>query len=261
MLIPFGFFTSGGGFDEDAQAFFDAAGISDETQQNAINTLVESLKEESLWSKFHAIYPFVGGTATTHKYNLVDPQDTDGAFRLNFVNSPTHSANGVKFGSPKYADTFLTPSVTMSLNSAAIGFYNRDDISGSNQSQMGVWTSGGILIYAREAASPRVYQNSTTGGGGNTNASADGMTQAIRTISTEYSIIRDGALNKTNTFTANKLGTGSIFLGCTRINASPSQYIECELAFAYISSGLSIAEAITLYDLVQTYQTSLSRQV
>ena len=29
-----------------------------------------------------AIYPFVGGTATTHKFNLKDPADINAAFRL-----------------------------------------------------------------------------------------------------------------------------------------------------------------------------------
>ena len=57
-------------FDADAQAFITAAAITDLNQQNAINTLVVSLKGYSIWTKFKAIYPIVGGTASQHKYNL-----------------------------------------------------------------------------------------------------------------------------------------------------------------------------------------------
>ncbi len=61
-------FVAGGG-DADAQAFIDAAGITDATQQSAIRTLVGDLKTYSIWSKMKAIYPFCGGTASSHKWN------------------------------------------------------------------------------------------------------------------------------------------------------------------------------------------------
>ena len=82
-------------FDPDAQAFITAAAITDPTQQAAINTLVLDLKGYSIWSKFKAIYPIVGGTASSHKYNLKDPRDLDAAFRLTFATGWTHSANGM----------------------------------------------------------------------------------------------------------------------------------------------------------------------
>ena len=56
--------------DTDAQAFITAAAITDPTQQAAINTLVVDLKGYSIWTKMKAVYPFVGGTAATHKFNL-----------------------------------------------------------------------------------------------------------------------------------------------------------------------------------------------
>ena len=85
----------GGGFDPDAQAFITAAGITDTTQKNAINTLVLDLKAYAIWPKFIAIYPYVGGTATTHKFNLVDPLDDNAAFRITWNGGVTHNANGI----------------------------------------------------------------------------------------------------------------------------------------------------------------------
>ena len=70
--------------DPDAQAFITAAAITDPTQQAAINTLVVDLKGYSIWTKMKALYPFVGGTASAHKFNLKDPRDLDSAFRLVF---------------------------------------------------------------------------------------------------------------------------------------------------------------------------------
>ena len=97
----------GSGFDPDAQAFITAAAITDSTQQNAINTLVIALKGYSIWTKMKAIYPIVGGVASSHKYNLKDPRDLDAAFRLTFTVGWTHSANGMT-PSVAYANTFLT---------------------------------------------------------------------------------------------------------------------------------------------------------
>jgi hypothetical protein len=83
-------------FDSDAQAFITATAITDTTEQNAINALVIGLKTDLLWTKMLAVYPFVGSTATTCKYNLKNPLDTDAAFRLNFVGGWTFSNNGIQ---------------------------------------------------------------------------------------------------------------------------------------------------------------------
>ena len=83
-------------YDPNAQAFITAAGITDITQQNAINTLVVNLKVANIWNKFKAIYPMIGGTSTTHKFNLINPADSDAAFRLLFSGGWTHSSMGIK---------------------------------------------------------------------------------------------------------------------------------------------------------------------
>ena len=77
--------SASGGVDPDAQAFITAASITDPTQQSAINQLVVDLKGYSIWTKMSAIYPMVGGTASSHKFNLKDPRDLDAAFRLVFM--------------------------------------------------------------------------------------------------------------------------------------------------------------------------------
>jgi hypothetical protein len=56
--------------DPDAFRFIQIAEIIDNTQIDAINNLVTGLKGSGLWGKMQAIYPFVGGTAFSHKWNL-----------------------------------------------------------------------------------------------------------------------------------------------------------------------------------------------
>ena len=79
--------------DSDANAFLTATGITNPTIASAICTLVTSMKADGTWAKCSAIYPFVGGTATTHKFNLKNPADTNAAFRLSFSGGWIHSAN------------------------------------------------------------------------------------------------------------------------------------------------------------------------
>jgi len=77
--------AGGLGLDPDALAFLTAAGITDATITAAIDTLVLDLKGYGIWTKMKAIYPFVGGTATTHKYNLKDPVDAMQRLEFNLM--------------------------------------------------------------------------------------------------------------------------------------------------------------------------------
>jgi hypothetical protein len=109
--------------DSDAQAFITAAGITDPTQQTAINTLVVGLKADSLWTSMYAIYPFVGGTASSHKWTLKDPRDLDVANRLLFNGGITHSSNGMLFnGTNGWAEIALSNGV----NCYSFGCYTRN---------------------------------------------------------------------------------------------------------------------------------------
>jgi hypothetical protein len=94
------------GLDPDATAFINAAAPLTDTEQSAIRTLVSQLKSNNIWSGLTAFYPFVGNTADQQKYNLVNPQDTNAAFRLTFYGGWTHSSSGlIGNGIDSYADT------------------------------------------------------------------------------------------------------------------------------------------------------------
>ncbi len=103
-------------YDTDAQAFFTAVegggDVLTTTEKDAVNQLVVDLKADSIWSDILYAYPFVGGTATAHKWNLKDPQDTDAAYRLDFGSVVAHNSSGILGTSNdpnSYGDTHYNP--------------------------------------------------------------------------------------------------------------------------------------------------------
>jgi len=99
--------------DADAQAFVNAAVIQDQVEATAVNQLVIDMKGYGLWNKMKAVYPFVGGTAASHKWNLKNPLDTNAAFRLSFVG--THRTYLLPIGGTYYAQINST-----AFNSTAV---------------------------------------------------------------------------------------------------------------------------------------------
>jgi len=248
------------GFDPDAQAFITAAGITDPTQQSAINTLVLDLKGYGIWTKMKAVYPFVGGTATTHKYNLKDPRDLDAAFRLSFINTWTHSSTGaIPTGGTAYADTFLLNGNHLGQDSAHASYYVRNHVSGQ-YTELGIDNSntGGKLNIAYNwngTSYPACQANQNAIGG----ASAIPSYWIIsRTGSANYGWFRNTTKTTVTQASSAPNTTTTIKLGGYGLNYSGGGR---ECAFATIGDGLSDAEVSNLYTAVQAYQTTLGRQV
>ena len=118
IINPYSF---GPSLDPDAQAFLTAAGITDATISGAIDTLVIQMKADNIWTKMKAIYPLVGGTDNTHKWNLKNPTDSDPAFRLTFNGGITHDVNGITSnGVNGYAETYLNDIVDLASDNKSI---------------------------------------------------------------------------------------------------------------------------------------------
>ncbi len=150
-----------GGIDPDAQAFITAAGITDPTQQAAINTLVVDLKGYSIWTKFTAIYPIVGGVASSHAVNLKTP----GTYNLTFATGWTHSSTGMTPNGNTYASTGININSVMSLNSMAFGVYSRTNSSGSQTAGAGAGAGGQNSCFIVERWTDNVFYgqvNTTT---------------------------------------------------------------------------------------------------
>lgn len=239
---------------------------------NAVDSFVVSCKTifsltlgaNNLSTKFPFIYPMIGGTAVTNKYNLCDAQDTNAAFRLVFnggwVFSPTGSLpNGVN----AYGNTFCTPVGSLSLNNTHLSYYSRTASNGASYVEIGADDGAGRQLYV----APR-YVTGTLAYSANSTQQVKGVTvvtsaywQSQRTSATNIEFYR----NKVNLYTDvdifSQIPNSIIYLGCRSLANSPQEYTNRECAFSSCGVSMSVANQALYYDAVQQLQTSLFRQV
>lgn len=255
--------SNGGGTDADAQAFITATGISG-TNATATNKLVVDLKAANIWTKMKSVYPFVGGTSTTCKYNLKDPRDLDAAYRLTFFGGGTFSANGYQpNGTNAYANTFLIPNSVTTLNSLNLSYYSRTDNSLSSV-EIGCWDGAGFhytFLRARTSGNSYSILQTTNTGSFATFADANslGFYNSSRTASNLTKIYKNGILKASNGTASTGQPSVPIYIGAS--NGNTLNYSNRQCAFSSIGDGLTDAEALAFYNAVQTFNTTLNRQV
>lgn len=251
-----------------AAAFLAAAGITDPTITAAINTLVNDLIGYGIWNKMLAIYPFVGGTATTHKFNLKDPRDLDAAFRIVFNGGWTHTANGIQGnGTNTFGNTYFTPFL-LPQNDASLGIYSRtNNINITQKMEMGV-TSGS----PDRSFSSSVRWDSSLGNLSRINSSfsgakyiptkTSGFFNVSRSASTITKLYEDGILKQTISDVSLPPVNLNLYIGARNTNNSLVEfYDQKQYAFAYLGESLTDTEAANYYIAVQAFQTTLGRQV
>jgi len=276
ILNSFSIPSSGGSVDPDAQVFITAAGITDPTQQTAINTLVVGLKADGLWTPMQALYPFVGGTATTHKYNLKDPRDLDAAYRLSFYGGITHSSNGVILsGINSFIDTFY-----LGMASGEIGAYNRGGVLmlGGKYSY---WQGEDYPVFWQPRIDSYTFSNSATTYFSYSSEQSSDPTNGLYSSGTNLNIgliafsggavvkyYKNGILNSSLipddgiSALPISLWLGGVNYGFDGANFSNATYADSQLAFGFITTTvLDATQNINLYNRIQAFQTSLGRQV
>jgi hypothetical protein len=235
------------------------------SQVNALNNLYIGLVANGLDTKMLALYPFIGGSATAHKFNLMDARDADAAFRLSFLGGGwTHSSNGATpNGTTSYADSFFTPSIHNAVNSSHLTYYSRTLV---NESKIEIGCYGSVS---------NNYNQIAINFGGTTfcNPNNSGSAAAVSFASNSQGFFLASRTSATDVFGQRNLaqvtGTAAttraarkIFLGALNDPAlGPSYFSTKQCAFASIGNGLTINEGLILYTLVQAYQTTLGRQV
>ena len=258
--------ASGGGVDPDAQAFITAASITNPTQQSAINNLVIGLKADGLWTKMKAIYPMVGGTASSHKFNLINTS----IFTLTFNGGWTHSSTGATpNGTNGYALTGLAPDAhfnTTTFNH--LSYYSRSNTAKTSEYVMGAYNGGGnhALIIRRDTnlgAFVADYASSTSFRSASGTGVTDGRGLFLGSqTGANAKLYRNGSVIYSNTgATLNAaLPTNQIALGV--LNYTPlDTWTDKQCAFASIGQGLTDTDAANLTTRVNNFQTTLGRQV
>jgi hypothetical protein len=213
-----------------------------------------------------AIYPMVGGTATTCKFNLVNAQDTNAAYRLVFYGGGTFSSNGyLPNGTNAYVDTFLNPSTALTLNNTHLSYYSRTNIENTGIELGNSNGSGGQLLIALRYTGVGCISdqyNSTTGRITIANANSQGLYITSRTTSAIHKLFKNSAqIGATNTGASGALQNYNVYLGAQNQQNAAISFSNRECAFASIGDGLTDAEALALYNAVNAFQVTLGRNV
>jgi hypothetical protein len=263
-------------FDPDAQAFITASGITSSIEQNTLNTFVIGLKGAGLWSLIYFMHVYLGSTASTHKYNLVNPLDTDAAFRLQFNGGWTHSSTGATpNGVNAWADTFFDPSVNLNTSDlCSFGYYSRTDSAVATEYVMGSNSSfaqAACALIARRDTDLRAaiadFPSGTSFRAAVDLLSGDGRGFFVGSVdgpNTKLYVNGTAVISNTDATINAALGTFAPVIGAIRAESGGpviTGYTDKECALDFVAKKLNDAQVLTLTNLVQAFQTSLSRQV
>lgn len=274
MLVNPYRFSTGASYEPETVNYLAAVGIADDatvyysgTPQEktgngfyvAVDTYIKSLKTEGVFSKLKAVYPMIGGNAIAHKWNLMNPQDTDAAFRMLWYGAGTHSKTGFKGdGSTAYGDTLFNQLSHSVLGNESWGFYSRTD-NETFSIDMGLRGSGtDTFLYGRYPGSV-MYSRFQ----GNNYGTVPAMTSSLgfyglsRLSTSSYTISR-GTYTLTNNQGVTSLANVSFSLGQAK---NFGGFSVREYPYAFIGEGLTEVQMTAHYNAVQQLQTDLGRQV
>jgi hypothetical protein len=284
MFTPFAFVKQEAAAGGLAAAFIAASGVTGSAIITALNNLQTDLDLYGLTSKMLALYPLVGGTISTAKWNFMNPVDSDAAYRLEVVGNVNVAANGISGSNKDLGGGFnngFNTNLYQSQIYTAYGDYNN---------HMSFWcvnnpaqVPSGILypveVGAEDQAGGQYYTNaryyvSNTSKTLNMQesgtryiarttspASVVGFWCSTRTSSTNlYFYRKQGASYQDDTAS----GTESVSM--SGANISPIALTTAggatsnrQLGFVSIGSGLTNAQVGNLYTVVENFTTTLGR--
>jgi hypothetical protein len=259
MFTPF---ANQNQFDPDAGAFINASGIGG-IEAVAVNNLVNQLKTAGLWGKFNAIYPIVGGTATSHKWNLINPQDTNAAYRLTYGGTVTHTADGLAGnGTNGFALTYLAPNVAGGgTNDIHVSIYCNNIPSAVGGTDIGCTNNSNSSLGLNVRNPSNLYNtavnNFNFGGTANT---TPGFFNLVRSTSTAYRRYKN-TTETTVTVNSNPAPTVGIIFCAWNSNGTPGNFVNRRYAWVSIGYSLTAAENAILYNIVQQFEITLGRAV
>lgn len=188
------------------------------------------------------------------KFNLVNPVDSDAAFRLVFNGGWTHSSLGATpNGTNGFADTKLLGNTHIIKGNFGFGIYSR-----TNSLTNGAYGVGAALhIYPRFTDTNsyyRIFNNSSGVANGTSLGLFSGFNDSTNTSYAWFNAVKKQTL-------AAPLTISSVNLMLAGNVQSTGGYDNRQLAFAFASEYLNDTEVANLYAKIQAYQTALNRQV
>jgi hypothetical protein len=268
-MIPVGILTAAGGSSLDpATVAFDArviaaGGTLTNNEKTAVNSLVLSLKSAGIWNLMRAIYPMVGASAASCAQNLVSS-----FFTGTFTSGWTFASTGVTpNGTSAYMNTGLNP-VAQGLTSgnSHLAYYARTAATTADPAEIGNFndSSAAFVLQSKSSGGLNRYFYNVNIPARRTVATAPiGFMNGSAIANTRRDLYFNGVSVANNTSTDNAgLGNYNLYIGAANIAGSQAaSFTNSQCAIASIGNGLSSTQASDFYTAIQTFQTTLSRQV
>ena len=247
-------------------AWIAATGETSTTILNALNTFEAGLIANSLTGKFNALYPFVGGTSAKHRYNFMNTS----LYSLTFNGGWTHSATGaLPNGTNANASTGILGS-NLTVNSNHISFYSRTNAAVAAKPSIGLFQGSlALLLYLKATgAGTAVYSNTSTSlatmypSGASTDSRGWFIGNKSSNAIGGLTISKNGTSLASNTASPNQTAYPNlpVLISGNSVGGAII-YDDKECAMVTIGTSLTSGEISTLYTLINTFQTSLSRNV
>lgn len=243
------------GFDIDAIAFFDrvttAGGILSTLEKDAINQLVLDMKFYSIWSNMKAIYPMVGASSAACAQNL-----KSSSFTGTFNGGWTFASTGVKGNgiNSEFVSNFSLNNFSSKL-SVAFGMYSRTNISGAG---VGMTAKNNVEFYSNYTLFNQNYSYLFDSNNNSTTISSYlGLNSHSRTSSSQKFLQKRTSITSfTSNVNATDLDSSIVIFSKTGQGFDSNEY-----ALYYISDGLTDTQLLNFNNIVNTFQTTLNRNV
>lgn len=261
-------------YDADAQTYINAVlssgGSLSIPGQSAVNTLFVSIKNAGIYPKLKVMYPMIGGTQDSNKWNALNPVDSDAAYRLTYIGSNiSFDANGINItGNNTAAKTWFTPSTVFANNAQTVGYYftGVSSILSSNTFPYGGYTGVGT------ASEPFQAMEIT---GGNLTSVYYSRSNAL-SWGPVYNGMFTQACDDSNVYirrNGNEIATSAVSVNAGRsnyplylgalnlINTNPPYQgtSPITMKFFYVADYLTPSEAYQMEEIINDFQTAFGR--
>lgn len=246
------------------------------TEQDALDRFVKDMKgisnpsysTSNIYSKFLAIWPMMGSTLGSQKWNLIDPRDLDAAYRLSAANTlaVTASSLGTYFigNVASYCRTFLLESDLPSGDSHFAIFNSTAGIRG--------YIGGTYIAYGSRPVhylSTTIYISSSLVKGSINIASAPvsfgvpssiiGLIMVNRTSSSATNMYVNGVVSGSTSTVAEATNTTELYIGSTNAAVNNPNKVAFTTPFASAGHSLNATESLNYYNAVNALNIALSR--
>jgi len=246
-------------YDGDAANYFRAnTAITSDADKNAINTFYLGLKSDGIYTKIKAMYLPIWGSAASCKWNLVNPLDTDAAFRLTFSTGLTYSSSGITGnGTSSYINTYFNMNGYRDSNHGIV--YVQTNLNGG-YNEYGAATAVNVSVFANGTNNANIcytqnHVNNSFLSYSNTNGS--GLYVNKRESSTSgFKTFRNGVLKATDTNSIGNQIPHNIYLFARNVaDSSIIAYSSNKDSFFCFGNGLTDTEVTNISSRINTLMT------